>query len=379
MERSAVLRLILVAIAVSLATAGAGCDSGGSGNDTEARDPLATTWKHPYQVAGGVNLAPKPVGDSLVLFGAEARLMALRPDDGSVKWRSPRVEPSNLELKAYELRIGGGVVFGSHVKRAKAWNLTSGAERWTYRPDTRFYSGGFYAAGSENFYASASGSWLLALDRRTGRLDYRRQYGHGPRGITYRDGALYFTQAWTPEGAEGQAQGGMMKVDATTGDSLWGFRTGRGGFYDGSPLVEDGRVYAGTHGGKAAFFAVDAETGEEVWRNEDAPTFAPPAYGPERIFINTSSRVLALSKETGRTVWENKVASGSGFRGVAYHEGYVYHPRGEALFVLNAETGDVVHKETSPSSYYWTLAAGPEHIYTQTSGHLVAYEPFQPE
>ena len=62
---------------------------------------------------------------------------------------------------------------------------------------------------------------------------------------------------------------------------------------------EDGRVYAGTHGGQAAFFAVDAETGEEIWRNEDAYTFAPPAHGPERIYINTSSKVMVLSKESG--------------------------------------------------------------------------------
>ena len=179
-----------------------------------------------------------------------------------------------------------------------------------------------------------------------------------------------------PEGAQGQGQGGLLKVDAITGDSLWFFQTERGGFYDMRPIVEDGRVYAGTHGGRAAFFAVDAETGEEIWRNEDAYTFAA-THSDDRIYINTSSKVMTLSKESGRTLWTKKASSGSGFRGVAYLQGYVYHPRGGTLYVLNAETGEIVHTEPSPSSYFWTLAAGPDRLYAQSGGHLIAYEPYQ--
>lgn len=380
MQKFEVMNSILFMLLVAVAVGGAGCDGSGVRGDPppdpNTSEPLAVVWKHSYDIAGGVTLAPRPVGDSLVLFGVEARLVALRAEDGSVKWRSQRVEPSTLELSAYQLVVGRGIVFGSHVARGKAWGLKSGKELWALRPSTRFFEGGYYGVGPENFYASASGGRVLAIDHESGNITLDRSYQYGAYGLTYHDGTLYFTQAWTPEGAEGQSRGGIMKVDAATGDSLWGFRTTRGGFSEGSPIVEEGRVYAGTYGGKAAFFAVDAETGEEIWRNEDAPTFAPPAHGPERIYLNTSADVMALDKETGRTVWKKDMPGGSGFRGVAYLGGYAYHPRGGTLYVLDAATGEIVHREPSPSSYYWTLSAGPERIYAQASGHLIAYEPY---
>lgn len=356
-----------------------GCDSSGSGEKGSSDSnsgSLAVSWKHPYNIAGGVRMAPKPVSDSLVLFGAEARLVALRSDDGSIKWRSPPVEPSSLELKVRDLSVSEHLVFGSHVGRLKAWSMENGQERWELRPEAGLYEIGYYGFNSGHVYVS-SGGQLLSVDKRSGTVV--RRYEPGAAGIVHDGGALYLGQAWVPEGAEGQAQGGLLKMNAATGDTLWFFKTKRGGFYDMRPVVEEGRVFAGTREGKAAFFAVDAQTGEEIWRNEDAPTFAPPASGEERVYLNTSAEVMALDKETGRTAWKKNMPGGSSFRGVVYLDGYVYHPRGGTLYVLNAETGEIVHEEPSPSSYYWTLAAGPERIYAQTSGHLMAYEPFQPE
>lgn len=373
---------ILISLMVAIPMGGVGCDSSGTGSKlppgSNSPDLLMVAWKHPYDIAGGVTLAPEPVGDSLVLFGAEARLVALNADDGSVKWRSKQVEPSILELKAYNLVVADGVVFGSHVARGKAWSLKSGRELWTLRTSTEFFDGGYYDAGAGNFYASASGGRVLAIAQESGNLTLDRSYQYGAYGVTYHDGALYFSQAWTPEGAEGQSQGGIMKVDAATGDSLWNFRTKRGGFYDMRPVVEAGRVYAGTHGGKGAFFAVDAETGEEIWRNEDAFTYAV-THSEERIYINDTANIQALDKETGRTIWKTDMPGGSGFGGVAYLDGYIYHPRGGMLYVLDAETGEIVHREPSPSGYFWTLAAGPEKLYVQSSGHLIAYKPYQAE
>jgi outer membrane protein assembly factor BamB len=180
-----------------------------------------------------------------------------------------------------------------------------------------------------------------------------------------------------PEGGEGQARGRLLRVEASTGDTLWTFTTERGGFYDMRPIVEDGRVFAGTREGDAAFFAVDAETGEEIWRNRQGFTFAAD-HGSDSVYLNTSADVMSISKETGRTLWTTDMPGGSGFGGVQYHEGYVYHPRGGTLVVLDAEEGRIVHQEPSPSGTFWTVHAGPERIFAQTSGHLIAYEPYQP-
>ena len=133
-----------------------------------------------------MRLAPKPVGDSLVLFGAEARLVALRADDGSVKWKSPRVEPSSLEMKVKELLVRGGAVYGSHVGRLIAWDLNDGSERWTFKPESSLYEIGYYGLDSDHMYVSGGGR-LLAIDRQGGLLE--GQYESGADGIAYAEGA----------------------------------------------------------------------------------------------------------------------------------------------------------------------------------------------
>jgi hypothetical protein len=65
---------------------------------------------------------------------------------------------------------------------------------------------------------------------------------------------------------------------------------------------------------------------------------------------------------------------------LAYLDGYVYHPHGQAMRVVNAETGDVVHIEAPPDgSYFWHVGTGAGKVFAQSSNSLVAYEPYQPE
>ena len=224
--------------------------------------PLDIQWESETEIKDGVSVAPTMVGDSLVLLAAEFRLMALRAGDGSVKWKSQPVSSSGPEeLDSRAIAVGKEKAYSPHSDRLLAWDLTDGSRSWEYASpsDKRLFGGGYYSLGQGYFYACATGGRLLAIDKRNGTLDWERQYEHAPCGITYDDGELFSAQAWTPEGAEGQSQGGIMKIDATTGDSLWNFRTPRGGFYRMRPFVEDGVVYAGTDGGEnTVFVALDA-------------------------------------------------------------------------------------------------------------------------
>jgi outer membrane protein assembly factor BamB len=191
---------------------------------------------------------------------------------------------------------------------------------------------------------------------------------------------LFSVQAWTPEGAEGQSQGGIMKVDATNGDSLWNFRTPRGGFYRMRPLVDDRVVYAGTRGGEnTVFVALDAATGDVIWRNERVRVYAAEM-AAGKIFVNTGRDLLALDKETGRTLWRAGLNAGHGESGLVYLDGYVYHPHGQAMRVVDAETGEIVHIEAPPDgSYFWEVGVGAGKVLAQSSRFLVAYQPYQPE
>ena len=379
MRKISCLLCPLVAFLVMGASA---CDSNGTGK--KSHTPLEAKWRYAYDIAGSVRLPPRVVGDTLVLFSAEARLTALRTVDGSLSWKSARVENPISELYSEELAIVGNKVYGSHVDQALVWDITSGDIVWRFEPPSqrRFYNSGYFGGGSGlgYFYGSGSGSWLYVLNKQSGSLEYRRQYEYGVRGTTYDDGMLYFTQAWTPEGAKGQSKGGIMKVDAATGDSLWNFRTPRGGFYRMRPFVEDGVVYAGTDGGEnTVFVALDAATGEVLWRNTRARVYAAEMVDG-KIFVNDGSDLLALDKDDGSILWRARLDAGHGESGLAYLDGYVYHPHGQAMRVVNAETGEIVHIEAPPDgSYFWEVGAGAGKVFAQSSSNLIAYQPYQSE
>jgi outer membrane protein assembly factor BamB len=334
---------------------------------------------HPYEVAGGIRMPPETVGDSLALFGAEARLQALDVETGEVVWKSASVSPTTLEIKGLDLLIGDETGYVAHVLQVDAWNLRDGSRRWTFDrpPDTGLYDLGYFALGPDHIFLFGNGSELLRVDRRTGERVDVWNYAAPIAGARYRNGYLYLGQALTPEGAEGQDEGALTKVNAATGDTIWTFETKQGGFWDMRPIVGEDRVFAGTHEGAGAFFAVDRETGEEIWRNRQGYTFAAD-HSEEHVYLNTSAELMAISKETGQTVWLTDMPGGSGFGGVEYHDGYLYHPRGGALVVVDAEDGTIVHEEPSPSGYFWTVHAGAGQIFAQSSGHLIAYEPYQP-
>ena len=146
------------------------------------------------------------------------------------------------------------------------------------------------------------------------------------------------------------------------------------------PLVDDGTVYAGTGSGEnTVFFALDKETGEVIWRNPRVRVFAA-MMAAGKIFVNDGTDLIALDKDDGSTLWRTNLNAGHGEYEIAYLNGYLYHPHGRGLRVVNAESGEIVHVETPPDgSYFWHVGTGAGTVFAQSSGYLVAYEPYQPE
>lgn len=362
-----------------------GCDfeqksvEGDSSNGKDS-SKLQKAWNYDYQIEGGVRTAPKVTDDSLVLVSAGARLVVLDVAGGSLEWRSSKVSPAH-ELYCRELLSDESGIYGSHTDRALAWNRNNWNKKWKFSPpsEKRFFSLGYFSIGPEYFYGSGDGGRIFLIDKRTGKVDQEHQYQFGAFGLNFRDGSLFFTQAWTPEGAEGQSKGGVMKITAANGDSLWNYRTERGGFYRMRPLLDEGRVYAGTRGGEMTeFVALDAQTGEVIWRNKEARVYAAEM-AAGKIFVNTGRDVMALDKKTGETLWHAGLEAGHGESGLAYLEGYVYHPHGQGLCVINAKTGEVVHIEWPENGYFWEVGTGAGKVFAQDSGALYAFEPYSPE
>lgn len=127
-----------------------------------------------------------------------------------------------------------------------------------------------------------------------------------------------------------------------------------------SPVVADGTVYAPGSGDPGYLHALDAETGEQLWRFEPAGyASSAPAVADGVLYVGTwGKRFYAIDAETGDEVWSVEVGHRFGSSSSVVHDGTVYvgttgdgpmvvsGPEDEeefeacALLALDAETGD---------------------------------------
>ena len=157
---------------------------------------------------------------------------------------------------------------------------------------------------------------VLALDAETGEEQWKagwsapfemhpaaRSHGPGPKSTpTYADGRLF---------AHGM-DGALTALDAETGERLWRFPgTGKTPLYHTamSPLVLGDRVilHVGGHD-EGALTAFDAATGEPRWRAEgDGPAYGSPMLfeldGAPQVVVFTQDHLLGVDPENGGTLW----------------------------------------------------------------------------
>jgi len=78
--------------------------------------------------------------------------------------------------------------------------------------------------------------------------------------------------------------------------------------------------------------------------------------------------------------WETQVFNPDESSLLAYWDGYVYHPHYGKLYILNGETGEIVHTMRGPDeAYTYQVSAGAGKIFVQSSQHLYAFSPYDPE
>ncbi len=95
----------------------------------------------------------------------------------------------------------------------------------------------------------------------------------------------------------------------------WKYKTGKKATFQSSPIVVDGRMYVTTPFNDV--IALDAETGEEIWRYEHqlkkdnfccGPANRGPAVADGKVFTATiDARLIALDQMTGKVLWDIEI------------------------------------------------------------------------
>jgi outer membrane protein assembly factor BamB len=181
-------------------------------------------------------------------------------------------------------------------------------------------------------YVGSADSSFRAFDRHTGepkwrigRKDYRFYYT-APAVI---DGVIYFNG----DDVLGRS-GGLQAVDALTGDIKWTFNV-KG---SGPVAVADGSLYFGASARN--LYAVNSDTGQEIWRFEASDYVRTPVIMNGRVFFSDrNNNLYAVNLNSGKEIWrvamKNKMATHlAANRGLLYFGG-----RNDSLSAVDAETG----------------------------------------
>ncbi|MCL6628672.1 MAG: PQQ-binding-like beta-propeller repeat protein [Armatimonadetes bacterium] len=307
-------------------------------------------WEHiPGYPSSGVCSAAV-VGSSGLAYvavrGTSDYLYALDPSSGRERWATQidqfkqgthRHNAAELDfcVSSPAVAADGTVYVGSDDGHLYAINGTTGRIDWTF-------DSGAEIIGSPNLdfdgtvYFGNQAGWLYAVDGKSGHCRWSRQVKGGlpatPAVSSY--GVVYFATS-----------GGLLALDATTGNVLWRFprpagrsfpvicedgvvitccdgpegnvvlvdgRSGKirwtfsAGFEPTGPaLARDGLVYVGTsHGQVGKLYALEAMTGKEKWRfDRFVGNYPPSIAGNGDLYITVPPKLIALDGRTGRLKW----------------------------------------------------------------------------
>ncbi|WP_435360514.1 PQQ-binding-like beta-propeller repeat protein [Haloarchaeobius sp. DFWS5] len=202
--------------------------------------------------------------------------------------------------------VHDGTVYSSDYRTVGAYDAESGDALWEAEANASRLTvadGLVVAAGDEG---------VAAIDAETGSVQWRvltqRRFDSAPAVV---DGTVYVADR--PRDQPGR----LSALDLDTGDRQWQYEvdeadgSGAHYYFTGEPVYADGTVFLACENRVA--YAVDAETGTEVWQTTTMGGLNPaPAVVDETVYFGQDGgAVLALDSQTGNIEWEARDGTGS--------------------------------------------------------------------
>ncbi len=302
----------------------------------------------------------------------------------------------------YGMTVADGVIYLAANEEVVALDVESGAELWTFPPDSDDKPGPFYAtpvllqdllivsdvnegkvyglereSGVERWSAETSGRIIDGMTPTNGGVAVGNHQGDvylieadGSPRLVEADGSprpFFSAQkgVWTPPLADAETRRlyvasldhylyALNLQEGNLGNLLWEFETD--GALVGTPALHGDMIYVGAF--DRHLYAVDVETGQERWSFETDNWIwgSPLIQGGTIYFGDLSGNVYARNAESGAEVWtftaESEVRAPP-----LFSDGVLYVGTGDGnVYALVAETGDQLWKQTVDGVIHSRLA-----------------------
>jgi outer membrane protein assembly factor BamB len=339
-------------------------------------------------------------GGRVFVGSSDSGLYALRAGDGSTLWRFETLGPVQSEplydpeLDAVYFGSNDGALYGVHASDGRLlWRFASGAE--VARRAVRV---------GEALYFTNAADTLFAIDRRSGKEAWRVHRTpalgmeiSGYAGAAYDRGAVYFASSDGHFGAYDARDGSERwpPVDLSAeAEQTQGADALRYLDVDTTPVPDDlgagGHVvFVASYAG--GLFALDADRGGTVWRNDkltgvtDLYLWREPAHRPNpgsadfvpggppvpqrEILIASSGGALAgVDPPTGRVVWRIPVPEGGVTAPASISGALLVGTTRYGAFLLAPRDGRAIDGIDLGTGFSQTPAAIGDRAYLLTNG-----------
>jgi len=245
--------------------------------------------------AGPVESSPLLVKDTLYFGSWDHKVYALDARTGKQLWSYETADKVNTSA-AY----GDGSVFiANDAGDVYALGARSGKKRWQSSSEAQFGSREFFYAtptfAYDRVYVGNTDGTVYAYGAKSGKLRWARPAG----SYVYAAAAAYRGRIYV-----GSYDGNLYALDAATGEVDW--KHSAPAAIHAAPQVMNGLVYFATCSscgmaakrsvkrGPNGTFALDADSGKELWRSSQGK-YASPIVADERyVFQIGRTRVFAL-------------------------------------------------------------------------------------
>jgi outer membrane protein assembly factor BamB len=350
-----------------------GCFNSPSNGGKDEDQALKILWNYAYDLDGGAPRALPIIHNDRIVTSGDINVTSLDFKTGELVWKTPFEHHRQLLNQSFGLN--DNVLVGSIARSLLAWNIQTGASLWKVdiSDSLSFNNSRGIHSVPDGFVAVSNGPRLYKLDRQ-GEMEIIELDARSYES-TYVDGVLYVGQVKDSKGV-------VSAYHLDTMELIWRFEPGNYGFpVFLPPIVENEIVYIGTAGGptdsRNGFFALNAATGQEIWRREEIFTYSAILVG-DRIFGVNGNNVWALNKMTGQLLWStNSLGGGHSNNNLVFMDGHVYWAHGSGLHVFNEVSGELVHVEPAPDkTTFQLITANKGRIFAQSSRHLYAFAPW---
>ena len=306
------------------------------------------------------------------------------PTNGTPVWVFKEKEAMAVDFSSSPAVVGNRLYIGSSYgsffsSRGATYCIDTESQEiiWRHASDTPIFSSPAVAGGRVYIgegYHENSDCHLRCLDAKTGEPIWSFQTASHVESTPFiSQGKLYFTA-----GADG-----IYCIDALEGEEIWHYE---GVHADMSPVVHNGKLYFGTGYGNYRIYAVDAQTGTEIWSKQmPYPVWGSPSTDENLVFFGLgrgnfsdsdpipAGKVVAVDAETGDTVWEHE-AKDAVLTAIAVQNGNVtFGSRDGSVYCLRATDGKRNWQTGLGNPVVSSPAVTPDTVYAATkNGNIYA-------